>query len=252
MSTVSNLTVPTGTNLFSKTYPIIKIAPPPILQLDWIRQCARSHLFIEIYFNQESHVISFRNQEHIDVNVYYTTGTVGTCVNHPLIGGTCKLFRQNVSHESLLEIFTNPRVHSGTGLCYTSNQYNNPYYSGIIPKPEGYALVLVEDEETTLKKHFQILQDQHTALTARMEACTLQLNALKNARIVEEQKKAAAEQAARDATELLRLQMLRGIEVEQERLRAITAEIAKINGMKSEALIVIGCCLEFCPCLEMI
>ena len=61
----------------------IKMASP--LNLVSVRQLAAQNNLIEIYFNPESRVISFRDQENsFHVNVYYTSGTVGTCVNHPV------------------------------------------------------------------------------------------------------------------------------------------------------------------------
>lgn len=46
--------------------------------------------------------------------MHYTTGTVGTCLNHPSKGKT-QLFRRNVSLDLLVEIFRNPRIHTNTG-----------------------------------------------------------------------------------------------------------------------------------------
>ena len=48
------------------------------------------------------------------VNVYYTTGTVGTCVDHPKQSKT-QLFRRNQTLAGLSDIFNNPRVHTGVG-----------------------------------------------------------------------------------------------------------------------------------------
>jgi len=61
-------------------------------------------------------VISFRKGDSspIRINVYWTTGTVGTCLDHPRQGKT-QLFRRNVDLSTLREIFKNPRVHTGAG-----------------------------------------------------------------------------------------------------------------------------------------
>lgn len=48
------------------------------------------------------------------VNVYYSTMTVGTCINHHKQGKT-QLFRKKVSMKMLMQIFKNPRVHTKTG-----------------------------------------------------------------------------------------------------------------------------------------
>lgn len=68
----------------------------------------------EVQFNHDSRVIGFvRGVER--VNVYYTTGTVGTCIDHPRRGQT-QLFRRNQSMHDLAQIFNNPRVH--TSECF--------------------------------------------------------------------------------------------------------------------------------------
>lgn len=46
----------------------------------------------------------------VQINVYTTRMTVGTCLNHPKLGKT-QLFRKHVSFKELEEIFKNPRVH---------------------------------------------------------------------------------------------------------------------------------------------
>lgn len=48
------------------------------------------------------------------MNVYYTTGTVGTCIDHPSQGKT-QLFRRDQTLEDLDRIFADPRVHTGAG-----------------------------------------------------------------------------------------------------------------------------------------
>lgn len=48
------------------------------------------------------------------VNVYTTTMTVATSLNHPVQGKT-QLFRRRVSHELLDQILRNPRVHTDKG-----------------------------------------------------------------------------------------------------------------------------------------
>lgn len=83
------------------------------LDLENIRALAKVHDYIEIEMNKESKLISFRKGS-TRINVYFTTGTVGTCLNHPKKGKT-QLFRRNVSMDQLNDIFDNPRVHTGTG-----------------------------------------------------------------------------------------------------------------------------------------
>jgi len=84
--------------------------------LDQVRQIATSHKYKEISCNETSRVISFRDKASgsIRINVYYSTCTVGTCLNHPSRGKT-QLFRRNVNLEGLKRIFANPRTHTGAG-----------------------------------------------------------------------------------------------------------------------------------------
>lgn len=71
----------------------------------------------EICQNDVSKVISFQ-LTHARVNVYYTTGTVGTCIDHPKSGKT-QLFRRNQTIATMVSIFKNPRVHTGAGYFRT-------------------------------------------------------------------------------------------------------------------------------------
>lgn len=50
----------------------------------------------------------------VRVNVYYTTMTVGTCLDHPKQGKT-QLFRRDVTEKELEMILRNPRVHTHKG-----------------------------------------------------------------------------------------------------------------------------------------
>jgi hypothetical protein len=78
---------------------------PPI-PLDTACQMASRHGYDEIYFNKQSRIISFR-KEGTRINVYYTTGTVGICLEHPR-NGKSQDFRRDQSPEDLEAIFRNP------------------------------------------------------------------------------------------------------------------------------------------------
>ena len=65
------------------------------------------------YYGAITHA-SLRLDFLYEANVYYTTGTVATCLNHPRQGKT-QLFRRNMTLPDLKSIFQNPRVHSGVG-----------------------------------------------------------------------------------------------------------------------------------------
>ena len=83
------------------------------LDIITVRELAEFNNYEEIDHNTTSRLISFRNGG-TRINVYYTTGTVGTCLNHPKRGKT-QLFRRNVDFEQLNDIFENPRSHTGKG-----------------------------------------------------------------------------------------------------------------------------------------
>lgn len=50
----------------------------------------------------------------VQVNVYTSRMTVGTCLHHPKKGKT-QLFRKGVTFQELERIFNNPREHTGIG-----------------------------------------------------------------------------------------------------------------------------------------
>lgn len=69
----------------------------------------------EIAFNPTSRVISFRTiRDDVRINVYYTTRTIGTALDHPTQGKT-QLFRRNCTGKELVTIMNNPRVHTDKG-----------------------------------------------------------------------------------------------------------------------------------------
>lgn len=59
-------------------------------------------------------------KDDMRLNIYTTTMTVGTCLNHPKKGKT-QLFRKNVSMDELEEIYKNPRVHTNKGYHKKGN-----------------------------------------------------------------------------------------------------------------------------------
>ena len=114
----------------------------PHLPIDEVRQLAHECGLEEIYWNEHSKVISFRSlslsssstkRSYEDTsspshshdyptryNVYYTTGTVSTSMDHPRQGKT-QLFRRNVDLALLQDIFLNPRIHSDLGYKFKNN-----------------------------------------------------------------------------------------------------------------------------------
>jgi hypothetical protein len=83
--------------------------------IEEVRGIAELNEYAELSLNKTSRVLSFCNQSgSVRINVYYTTGTVGTCLSHPQKGKT-QLFRREVDVELLNLIFRNPRGHTGKG-----------------------------------------------------------------------------------------------------------------------------------------
>ncbi len=82
--------------------------------IEYVRGMAAAFELTEITLNETSKVISFQTDANERINVYYTTRTVGTALNHPNQGAT-QLFRRRCSSEELREIMQNPRVHTGKG-----------------------------------------------------------------------------------------------------------------------------------------
>lgn len=70
----------------------------------------------------DGHMLSMFKGE-MRMNVYYTTLTVATCLNHPTKGKT-QLFRKNVSAKELVQIMDNPRIHAGKGY-YTLDTFHH-------------------------------------------------------------------------------------------------------------------------------
>jgi hypothetical protein len=94
--------------------------------VDFVRGVAfaKAYGIKEISHNIESRVISFRHPNGARINVYYSTKTVGTALDHPQQGKT-QLFRRNCTKEELAEIFDNPRLHTGRGYQRTSKRHRS-------------------------------------------------------------------------------------------------------------------------------
>ena len=85
------------------------------LTLQNARAIAGAEGLQEISHNRSSGVVSFRLRgSPARINVYYSTGTVGTCLGHPRQGKR-QLFRRGCSTEGLRAIMRNPRLHTGRG-----------------------------------------------------------------------------------------------------------------------------------------
>ena len=84
------------------------------------RDLAHKHGWDEIADHWNNRLLIFeryeRNGENrMQLSVWYTTLTVGSCLDHPYQGKT-QLFRRSVDWDwELEELFINPRYHSGHG-----------------------------------------------------------------------------------------------------------------------------------------
>jgi len=89
----------------------------PSWSIDFVRgmACAIEGIH-EIGLNEQSRVISFSKEgaTKTRINIYYTTRTIGTALDHPTQGKT-QLFRRNCTNTELAEIMRNPRVHTTKG-----------------------------------------------------------------------------------------------------------------------------------------
>jgi hypothetical protein len=127
-----------------------------VLPLNQVRRLAEENGYKESKLNTESRVIVFQKGS-TKINVYYTTGTVATCLNHPRQGKT-QMFRRNISLNDLENIFHYPRVHTGVGYQLKKNMSWMPIDISNIEQEEEcdlarrwryvcYATNLCNDEE---------------------------------------------------------------------------------------------------------
>lgn len=86
------------------------------LRLDQIREQAARLKWREVDHQENIRMISFIKNKvgkvgKVRINIYYSRGTVATVMKHPKYG-MGHLYRRNIGHDQLEEIFKNPRVHS--------------------------------------------------------------------------------------------------------------------------------------------
>ena len=110
---------------------------------EFVRGAAAACLGVEeVSFNPTSRAISFRTSQGVRINVYYTTRTIGTAMDHPVQGKT-QLFRRNCSDAELVTIMNNPRVHTDKGYqqkrARTSNAVQGMHGPGIVVDGEDEA-----------------------------------------------------------------------------------------------------------------
>jgi len=91
----------------------------PNYSVNDIAKLARRHGYeqVEVNLRDENRMVSWRHGWKcggVRINIYFTTGTVATCLDHPK-RGKGQLFRRNMTYADLEDIFDNPRVHTDTG-----------------------------------------------------------------------------------------------------------------------------------------
>ncbi|KAF0693080.1 Aste57867_15909 [Aphanomyces stellatus] len=114
-----------------------------------VREMAAMNGFREIQCNRTSRVLGFvrtRGESTERIQVYYTTGTVGTAVDPPRQGKT-QLFRRGVDLRTLERLFENPRTHTGVDDHSTNDH--------------------LEDEETALTRALASIETQALVIQAQ-------------------------------------------------------------------------------------
>lgn len=84
-----------------------------LLPLEQIEVLAISKGWEKISHQENIKMVSFFKLG-VRVNIYYSTGSVATSLNHPIKGKT-QLYRRGANMELLGKIFDNPRAHTGVG-----------------------------------------------------------------------------------------------------------------------------------------
>lgn len=135
--------------------------------LDEVRAVAEQFGYTEIGRNEISRVVSFC-KESVRINVYYTTRTVGTCLNHPARGKT-QLFRREVSMDQLAQIFDNPRSHTGKRYYSRQNlrqQWRDADGSDTSDMARRWLYVCAAAGLSSKQTHFDVLKRLMNKITA--------------------------------------------------------------------------------------
>jgi hypothetical protein len=136
-----------------------------VLDIHTVARLAGELGYSQIQFNKASRVISF-GRGQVRINVYYTTGTVSTSLDHPVQGKT-QLFRRKVDIRSLREIFDNPRMHTGAGYHRRANkpgaQDGKDSHIGAPNEETALSYALLE-----LEKEAYYISQKHAELSASL------------------------------------------------------------------------------------
>ncbi|XRA98355.1 Aste57867_15909 protein [Pycnococcus provasolii] len=132
-----------------------------------VRNLAARYGWSEVQYSAESRVIAFTRMSETNgrmrVNVYYTTGTVGTSLNHP-VDGPGQMFRRCTSLNDLERIFSNPRVHTERGY---KRRRNDPLDGARLPVDTSCIDQSAESEETIARRMLVEMDLEAAALAAR-------------------------------------------------------------------------------------
>ena len=143
------------------------VVPDPVSKMrswsiEFIRGLALAFDLKEISYNETSRVISYRTDANVRINVYYTTRTVGTALEHPTQGAT-QFFRRGCSDDELKEIMSNPRVHTGKG-------YKKLKRNGQINNGNKVEVLEIEEEEYYRNKVIEYEKEEDKITTKKAQA----------------------------------------------------------------------------------
>jgi hypothetical protein len=147
--------------------------------LDMVRELAYEHELEEIQFNPQSRVIGFLGYTDdgvVRINVYYSTGTVGTALDHPVQGPT-QLFRRRCTVGDLYSIMSDPRWHSGRGYKRRCMSEDSVYFK-ICDTDTG----VPPDETHALRMSLQETDAELIELQARRDKLAKQVTEMDTAR----------------------------------------------------------------------
>ena len=88
-------------------------------KIDNVKMLASKFGWKLLCYQPMTQMISFKKCKD-RINIYYTTRTVATIVDHP-VQGRNQMFRKNVSYAELEKIFLYPREHTNKGYRYTKS-----------------------------------------------------------------------------------------------------------------------------------
>jgi len=161
------------------------------LTIENVRRVARFADAKEIVHKVNEKLLSFslRNNNDVRINVYYTTGTVGTCIDHPHQGKT-QLFRRCVTVQILKQIFDNPRIHTDKG--YKRKRDN-----------------VRDDEQVVLQKHLKRLRKEAETVEILLNESKLRKKQEEQERKEQERKEQERKDQARAYDKAMKLQRIR-------------------------------------------